>query len=120
VDRPCHLFPGRHQRSKANSMLTHNRQKHSGLDLLPYGIHNAWRAAGNWVPGPRVRREIIVEALLSLEPRLAGQDVMEPDIDFADRVDELHMVCDCLPGTEYLTNPPRTYYCEESSKICNA
>lgn len=51
--------------------------------------------------------------LLSLEPRIAGDTTVEPDIDFDDLRDELHGQSWCLPGTT-------TYLCVETTRRCFA
>lgn len=59
-----------------------------------------------------------MDALSVLEPRVAGEELLDPDVEFGGVAGDLHMVCDCLPGTTYLTNPPRTSYCEDATKLC--
>ena len=55
-----------------------------------------------------------MNALLSLEPRMASDDTIEPEIDFADHRDELHgLAARCEVGTT-------TYHCENTTRICVA
>jgi hypothetical protein len=58
---------------------------------------------------------VTVNALLSLEPRVAGEDVLEPAIDPADERHDLRMECLCESSDTIATI---TYACLDHTKIC--
>lgn len=57
-----------------------------------------------------------MNALLSLEPRVAGDATLEPDVDFTDEDDELHGAAN--KPTLFCTTDTQTYYCGETTHIC--
>ena len=65
---------------------------------------------------PEIRKKIM-NALLSLEPRLAGPDTIDPDAVFADLCDELHSSADRLPNLCFTGTTP-SLVCVLSTHVC--
>ena len=60
-----------------------------------------------------------MDELLTLEPRIAGEDTAEPDADFGDQAGSLHMNCYCGNNTRILcTSNTFTLYCEDGTRLC--
>lgn len=57
-----------------------------------------------------------MDALLDLEPRVAGEEEIEPAMDFHDRGDDLHRNCECLDASVFFSTP--TTLCEDFTKFC--
>ncbi len=65
-----------------------------------------------------------MNALLSLEPRVAGDVSLDPNADFPDDQGSLHYAANALPGfcpTEpsTLCTGTITYICEDNTKYCD-